>query len=787
MRRAFLMAGFFCFLWTLISTAQPIPESKTDKESTLPKQLQDKLPIPDEASLVQARKLFDDVFKEEYNNAKDIADLQSLAKVILQKGIDSKDGPATQFVLLCQARDIAARACDGPLAFKAVDELDRIFAIDAMAMKGETLKQLSKAARTPDSRKAVVEQSLEVAKEACASEIFAVADDIVKFMASEAAKIKDKPLIQKVQTCRKYVDNARKSYVQLETAKGILKDNPDDPDANLAVGRYLCFIKDNWEEGLDYLAKGNNKKLNKLAVEEKNNPAETDAQVALADDWWEQAQLEQDYSKGIILYHAGQWYTKALPKLSGMMKLKVEKRLKINEVERSDISPEVTESDVKANGTVTISSQEKKQPIKGALVVVYDVGQNSIVAQGITQQDGKLHLNINPNAKYDLIAFSKEYQFKIKRDVRLDQMLNLMLLPMPKGLFNSVVNGSGISLFDQEEKDIQVGSTYGDATSCDFRCMNVQCLIGFDKPTLTTIQRCNTGQSFVVKKGNKSAKCDQLWHLPSGFLIQYQIIGLSQIDAKSKSLENNLVDTDITHLSGKEIPKKIDTELRLERAHGPYKLTDVIVITPSGKLIIERGATVFCAPGAKIVVEGDIGSFGDENQFVMFRPALRDKTWNSISLAQKDKRIVLDRFDVRGAEFGININGGPVEARNCIFTQNTYGVRVTYSGQGGRSFVNCLIIKNIKDGLRWERDKLFFDRCTVSDNGEVGMSMVYYGHASIKNSVISGNATGIKTNQYDSEVDMTSCNIMGNHVAIDVNTKQELFCFNGYGTNPYQS
>jgi hypothetical protein len=574
------MAGFFCFLCISISTAQSVPESKTDQESTLPKQLQDKLPIPDHASLVQARKLFDDVFKEEYENAKETADLQSLAKVILQKGIDSKDGPATQFVLLCQARDIAARACDGPLAFKAVDELDRIFAIDAMAMKGESLKQLSKAARTPDSRKAVVEQSLEVSKEAYSSEKFAVADDIVKFMASEAAKLKDKNLIQKVQTCRKNLDNARKACAQMETAKGTLKDNPDDPDANLAVGRYLCFIKDNWEEGLDYLAKGNNKYLKKLAVEEMNNPAETDAQVALADGWWEQAQLEQDYSRKTILQHAGQWYENTLPKISGMMKLKVEKRL------------------------------------------------------------------------------------------------------------------------------------------------------------------------------------DQI----------------KELDIVKKNTEINAIASETTRLTGKEIPKKIDSELRLDRAHGPYKVVDVVVVTPTGKLFLERGTTVLCAPGAKLVVEGDIGSYGEGDQFVMFRRGFQDRSWNTIAFAQKDKNIVLERFDIRGAECGLDMYKGPVEVKNCIFIQNIYGVKISNVGK----LINCLIVNNIKDGIQFNRGLLNVDHCNINNNGEVGVHTTYDGSALIKDSMVSGNAIGIQSNLYVEEVGVHSCNFTGNKLAIEVKTKQEFKCENNY-------
>lgn len=92
MRRVLLIAGLFWFLCVSVSITQPTSGQQTEVESTPAIKLQKKLTIPDSAALEQGRKLFNDVFKEEYANAKESADLQALAKVILQKGIDSKDG-----------------------------------------------------------------------------------------------------------------------------------------------------------------------------------------------------------------------------------------------------------------------------------------------------------------------------------------------------------------------------------------------------------------------------------------------------------------------------------------------------------------------------------------------------------------------------------------------------------------------------------------------------------------------------------------------------------------------
>ena len=44
--------------------------------------------------------------------------------------------------------------------------------------------------------------------------------------------------------CRRLQHNAR----EVAAAKEKLAANPDDPEANLIVGRFLCLEKDNWSE-----------------------------------------------------------------------------------------------------------------------------------------------------------------------------------------------------------------------------------------------------------------------------------------------------------------------------------------------------------------------------------------------------------------------------------------------------------------------------------------------------------------------------------------------------------
>jgi hypothetical protein len=543
-----------------------------------------KLSVPDPTALATARKLVDDVFKDEYEKAKKSAALLALAKELFQKGTESTDGPAIRFALLCYARDAAAQAGDGPLCFQIINELDRIFEIDAIDMRFELLKILGKSARTPEARKYVIDQALAEFKKAHCSNKFDLAEELIRFAAAEASILREKNTSQLVIACRKELETARKAFASTAASKEILKENPEDPSANLTMGRYLCFVKADWQEGLNYLAKGSDENLAELADRELSNPLNPEAQIALADGWWEQAQSAQNSSKTNLLQHAGLWYAKPLPTLSGLVKLKVEKRL------------------------------------------------------------------------------------------------------------------------------IQIKATCGSPE------------IAFKAPPSPDSNSVSTGA----------------------------------------------------------MPNNINSELRLDRLHGSYKVVGELLITPNGKLLFERGASVLCSPSAKIIVQGEIGSYGEGKEFVTFRREVKDKSWNTIAFPQKNNRIVFEHFDIRGAEIGIYVDKSPLEVKNCVFAQNVQGVKICYKRELSHDFANCLIVNNSKNGVHLELSSINIEHCTIAENGEAGVFMPYYGSSLIKSSVISHNSIGIKSPGEGSELEMHSCNIENNHITIDANAKLKFKCENNY-------
>ena len=135
---------------------------------------------------------------------------------------------------------------------------------------------------------------------------------------SVAKKLNDDKLIKRVGEQGQRYKALAEAYSSVRAAEETLKTSPDNAEANLVVGRYCCLMKGQWQDGLDNLAKGSDAECKALADKELARPAAPDAQVAVADGWYDLAQTQGVATRQILLAHASEWYERALPKLDGL-------------------------------------------------------------------------------------------------------------------------------------------------------------------------------------------------------------------------------------------------------------------------------------------------------------------------------------------------------------------------------------------------------------------------------------------------------------------------------------
>ena len=286
-----------------------------------------KLPIPELAAQQKAQTEVKTVF--EYAKATGRADRLRLVGQMIDEALQTNDDRTVQFVMLRVSRDLAIKAGDVQTAFRAIDELDERFAIEAVAMRVQTVTQVLRGDLSVLERKGVVLYGLGLVDELLRSDQFQLGGRLTTQMDRAADALRDRTLIAAVDSRRKRGRALFQQYQRIEPALLILRTTPDDPQANLRVGTYRCFVQGDWQQGLTILARGSDEGLQQVANSEIARPSTATQQAALGDAWLAVAEKNEDAAVAHEMkVRAATWYRSALAGLRGFGRRKVEQQFK---------------------------------------------------------------------------------------------------------------------------------------------------------------------------------------------------------------------------------------------------------------------------------------------------------------------------------------------------------------------------------------------------------------------------------------------------------------------------
>ncbi len=292
----------------------------------LPLVAQELAPIPSDAAQQKAVKLIEEVYGEEHAQAKTSTARTVLANKLLKEAAESED-LTNRYVLLRVARDMATQAGDAETALRAVEEIGKSFQVDLFQLKGAALSQASKSASLTKQRKTIAEHSLALIDEAVDRDDFVAAKYLGQLALDSARKARETDLTKRIVARNKMVTEVAEEYSAAKDAFQTLEESPVNPEANLVAGSYLCFTKGNWDKGIPMLALGKDGQTTKLAIKELEGVTDVAGQVALGDGWWALSETEDGVTKERARERAVAWYRLASPKLAGLAKSRVDKRV----------------------------------------------------------------------------------------------------------------------------------------------------------------------------------------------------------------------------------------------------------------------------------------------------------------------------------------------------------------------------------------------------------------------------------------------------------------------------
>ncbi len=276
-------------------------------------------PVPEAASLKDLEKQIRDIYKKEYA-LKAPADQAAFARTLLEQAATERDRKL-QYLLLREARDLAAAAGDAAGALEAVEAMDGAFEMELLPAKQAVLAKLP-APKSAEAAAALGSAYETLAREAVAADQYELAAQAAAKAEAPSKAAQDAAAVARIAELKKEVAFLKEEYPRAKAAI----EKPGTGDAE-AAGRFLCFCKGDWGRGLPLLATLKTP-LGELAGKDLAGPADAEARVVVADGWWDLAEKERHpIRKQRLQERARQHYAEALGTLGGLPRLRVEKRL----------------------------------------------------------------------------------------------------------------------------------------------------------------------------------------------------------------------------------------------------------------------------------------------------------------------------------------------------------------------------------------------------------------------------------------------------------------------------
>jgi len=314
------------------------PDGSTKPLPAIPAPVPTRRAIPTASDQTKSRKLFKEIYAKELAD-RSAAARRALAAKLLAQAASVQDSPADEFVLLAAATEAGKEGSDLGAVCKAADAMADAYDVDGLRVKSERATKMTLRADAPAVAADNFRTGMKLVDELVAAEDYATAARLLQSLKAAAPDVETRT---QVQTRVSDLEAQRTSATRVAAQIQKLGTSPDDPAANLAVGEYFCFIKQNWKQGLPLLVKGSNPTLSTAASADLANPTDGAKQAAVGDLWWDAGEKEKSTRRQPMHQRAGYWYSKATSdqQFNGLARVMVKKRL--NEILSSQTNKDLT-------------------------------------------------------------------------------------------------------------------------------------------------------------------------------------------------------------------------------------------------------------------------------------------------------------------------------------------------------------------------------------------------------------------------------------------------------------
>lgn len=251
-----------------------------------------RIPLPSSSELKAAQQQLREIYKDRLADARTDTERRDLARHLIDAARDTTSDSPAQYAVLLAARSIAVDAGDFALAEEASDGIVYYFEMELYKARMELLLDYGKRWAGQEQRQGdagpFVRLTLPTLYGAVKADDYADVQELGRLVAAwqrrNQAVALDAPALSALQRSLK---DASRKYGLLSKSLNTLLRSPDDPVAATAVGRYLCFVKGQWEEGLPLLAKGASAALADAIKADGEVGSDPSKAFVAAERWWQ--------------------------------------------------------------------------------------------------------------------------------------------------------------------------------------------------------------------------------------------------------------------------------------------------------------------------------------------------------------------------------------------------------------------------------------------------------------------------------------------------------------------
>lgn len=243
-------------------------------------------PVPELSLLEQAENDIAARFKNAIDAAKTADSRVGFANDLIKRS-EATDDDAARFVMLADAMNQAASAGNIDLALAVVRILSDQFEIDLLQWKEKAVVTLGTASEPLSSEDAtqLLQKLVELSEEAATAERYSVSENVMKAAAARFRAPEHESLRTDATFLAAHFHQLGIAFSEAKKARDELEKNSEDPAANLAWGRFVCFYQSDTETGLGLMAKGNDPTWAPLARQQRDRPTNAEDLLALGDAW----------------------------------------------------------------------------------------------------------------------------------------------------------------------------------------------------------------------------------------------------------------------------------------------------------------------------------------------------------------------------------------------------------------------------------------------------------------------------------------------------------------------